>query len=376
MDGESSVRRSGDRIYGPWCSALPVLTCLTVQPTDRGIRQLDAQIRFNPIMSRLISTMEAFALLLLALTSAVSAENAQPDRIVVSRVNGQPVYARDVQRELDRVLRGREVDRQARKILQAQTIRQLNDRVLILEYLAAQEIGASRQDVDLRMAQIERHLAREQRTLEEYLDSSGMDQSDLRRAITWKIGWQRYLDRHLADEGLQKYFESNRRQFDGTQMHVAHILFRPESEDDVSYADAINTANTVADEIASGKLDFSQAAQVYSASPSGKGGGDIGLIRRHEPMPEAFSKAAFELEKGQTSGPVVTRFGVHLVHCLDIRPGEQTWDQVGDPLKRSATEYLFGWVADRQRPNAVVEFTGAMPYFKPGTRVLAEDDPQ
>ena len=109
-----------------------------------------------------------------------------------------------------------------------------------------------------------------------------------------------------------------------------------------------------------------------SAAPTGAKGGDIGLISRREPMPESFSKAAFALAEGEISGPVVTPFGVHLVRCLKIEPGQKRWQDVRKELSDAITLYLFTWAAERQRANARVKFTGAIAHFQPGTEQLAD----
>ncbi len=61
---------------------------------------------------------------------------------------------------------------------------------------------------------------------------------------------------------------------------------------------------------------FSAVAQQISLCPSGKKGGDLGTFTRGK-MVKEFEKAAFELEKGQTSGPVKTKFGYHIIKRIE-----------------------------------------------------------
>ena len=72
-------------------------------------------------------------------------------------------------------------------------------------------------------------------------------------------------------------------------------------------------------------------------------------------MPEAFGQAAFALEPGAISPPVVTEAGVHLIQCVEIKPGSRTWQEVRGELEPTVTRYLFRWAADRQRPQARIE---------------------
>ena len=113
--------------------------------------------------------------------------------------------------------------------------------------------------------------------------------------------------------------------------------------------------------ITGGKLAFADAAKQNSAGPSAKVGGDIGWIQRREPMPEAFSAAAFALQPGEVSPPVTTTFGVHLIQVQEVKPGTKTWQDAADQLRPAVTLYLFRWLADKERTAAKIERTGDWP---------------
>lgn len=57
---------------------------------------------------------------------------------------------------------------------------------------------------------------------------------------------------------------------------------------------------------------FEDLAKKFSKCPSGQRGGDLGEFGKGR-MVEAFETAAFALAVGQTSSPVSTRFGYHLI---------------------------------------------------------------
>ena len=61
---------------------------------------------------------------------------------------------------------------------------------------------------------------------------------------------------------------------------------------------------------------FGAVAQQVSQCPSGKKGGDLGTFTRGK-MVKEFEKTAFELEKGQISGPVKTQFGYHIIKRIE-----------------------------------------------------------
>lgn len=88
------------------------------------------------------------------------------------------------------------------------------------------------------------------------------------------------------------------------QVHCAHILVNTEQE-----------AKETFEELADG-ASFASLARQKSLCPSRKNGGDLGTFGRGQ-MVKPFENAAFSLEKGQTSQPVKTEFGWHIIKRLE-----------------------------------------------------------
>ncbi len=87
------------------------------------------------------------------------------------------------------------------------------------------------------------------------------------------------------------------------KVHCAHILVKTLTE-----------ATTIKARIDKGE-SFGEIAKQVSLCPSGKKGGDLGTFGRGQ-MVKPFETAAFQLEKGQISGPVKTEFGYHIIKRL------------------------------------------------------------
>ena len=89
-----------------------------------------------------------------------------------------------------------------------------------------------------------------------------------------------------------------------TYVKASHLLVKTEEE-----------ANKIREEIINGK-DFALAAAEVSMCPSGANGGDLGYFTKGQ-MVKEFEDAAFSMEIGETSQPVKTGFGFHLIYLAD-----------------------------------------------------------
>ena len=294
---------------------------------------------------------------------------AEQQRVVAATVDGEPIFVEEVRTEVDRVLRGRDVTPEAREKLLATSLDQLVRRRLILAYLSKTQIGLNERELTVAVERVATQLKQQKIELDDYLRQRKLTMKQLRRALAWQHGWQRYLDRYLTEENLAKYFEQHRREFDGTRMRVSHILIRvPSTAEETRWQDARDRCRKVREQLLAEQLTFAEAAELVSQSPSAKSGGDAGWIRRNEPMPESFAAAAFKLEVDEISEPVDSPFGVHLIKCVKVEPGQRRWEEVRPKIVTAVTKYLFDWVADQQSEDAKIEMTGALPYFRPGTK--------
>jgi len=263
------------------------------------------------------------------------------------------------------------------------------DRHLVMHRLKAAGQLAS----DAAVAQeVERVLGRFTRTgesVDEYLAGRMLNRDTWREEISWRLSWKAYLAKYQTDENLEKYFQLHRRDFDGTELHVSHILFpvgrkmtspghdvapslgkgSPDDEPALAEVDrdrnrvaqARQQAATVRTQLVEGKLTFAEAARQFSQSPTAEEGGDIGWISRHGPMPAAFTQAAFVLDEQGISEPVESSVGVHLIKCLEIEPGTRTLAEVRAEVATAVGRHLFRWLADQERKCVDVRLSDAGP---------------
>ncbi len=305
-----------------------------------------------------------------------SAPQSGHGETVVARVNAEPIFRGEVLLELNRITSSAEANENSRETLQAQILRQLVDRQLVVEHLSRNRLGASQQDVDFELRRLTQRLAqRGGKSLDDYLAERGLPIEALRRRLAWQLGWPRYLQRHLSEEQLRQHFERHRRDYDGTQMRVAHILLRVSNGEGTAGGGdplpmALSRAKAIRHEIETGAVTFAEAARTHSEAPTAADGGNLGVISRHQPMSEDFSRAAFALMAGEISEPTVTKFGVHLIHCQEVTPGKLGWHDVQEQLQKDVALQVFQELASDARQGARIEFTGNMPYFDPASGAL------
>ena len=130
---------------------------------------------------------------------------------------------------------------------------------------------------------------------------------------------------------IRDFYDANPDRYQSQeQRHGKHILIAVSGDRD--QADAEQFIADLAVRLADGE-DFGVLAAEFSDDPvSGNEGGDLGWAGPGDFVP-AFEEALFSLEEGQTSDPVRTEFGYHLIRLEEIRTGEQqTFAEVRDQL--------------------------------------------
>jgi peptidyl-prolyl cis-trans isomerase SurA len=142
-----------------------------------------------------------------------------------------------------------------------------------------------------------------------------------------------------------------------TQTRVRHIVLRPSAQLGI---DAVE--RRILDfrqQIASGAKSFEDIARQYSEDGSAQAGGDLGWASPGSFVPE-FEEAMDKLPIGGLSGPVRSRFGVHLIQVLDRRETtvdpKQLREQATNALKEQKFDPAYAeWVADL-RAKAFIEY--------------------
>jgi peptidyl-prolyl cis-trans isomerase C len=140
---------------------------------------------------------------------------------------------------------------------------------------------------------------------------------DFRTQMLISRYFDQYLSKTVDETAVRNYYNAHPDQFQHRQVHVAHILFRLNS----NMSEAERKAKLTAAEEAYSKLkaggNFAKIAAHYSEDKvSAKKGGDLGWLKEGAIDPR-FSKTVFSMKPGEISKPFETAYGFHIVKVLE-----------------------------------------------------------
>ena len=200
---------------------------------------------------------------------------------------------------------------------------------LINEQLIGQ--AAKKAKITVTSAEVEAEMERLREQIGPSFDSVlaqyGMTVEDLRKnmelnLLVFKVSTK---DITVSEDALMAFFEEHKSDYDQPEMVKAgHILVETEEK-----------AKEIQKKLAEG-ADFAELARSESTDPmSAAEGGDLGFFARGRMVPE-FEKAAFAMSPGQTSAPVKSEYGYHIIRVTDRKDAhEATFDEVKEDIERT-----------------------------------------
>ncbi len=144
------------------------------------------------------------------------------------------------------------------------------------------------------------------------------------------------------DDELRQAYESSEARFQAPeQRRVSHILIAVKQDADEETKNAALVEAQSLTERARAGGDFEALAKEHSDDPgSAAKGGDLGIIAKGA-MVKPFEDAAYQLQKGEVSDPVKSRFGYHVIKVTDLVPASvKPFAEIRDQLVQDERKRL------------------------------------
>ncbi len=127
-------------------------------------------------------------------------------------------------------------------------------------------------------------------------------------------------DLQVPENDVKEFYEKNKSSFtEPEKVKASHILIAlPRNAKDDEVEEAREKAQRISNQLKNGG-DFAELAKKYSSCATAATGGDLGYIQQGF-MPKGFNAVAFALKPGETSEPVRTQHGFHIIRVYEKQP--------------------------------------------------------
>lgn len=204
----------------------------------------------------------------------------------------------------------------------------INDELILIQAERDTTLTVTADEIDAALTQHIQSLRDQFKSEDEFqseLAKEGLTERDLRvryrRDVRNQLLKQKLIQRKLGEvsvsNGEVREFYSSYRDSLPVQpdaIKLAHILMPVRVSDETETAARLQITQ-ILQQIHDG-MSFEDAAKQYSQDMTASSGGDLGWFGRGDMVP-SFEEAAFNLAPGQVSGVVRTRYGLHLIQCVE-----------------------------------------------------------
>ncbi|MCS7199419.1 MAG: peptidylprolyl isomerase [Caldimicrobium sp.] len=157
----------------------------------------------------------------------------------------------------------------------------------------------------------------------------------------------------VTEREMREFYEKNKSQYKEPEaVKVKHILvYVPQNADNKTKERALTRAKQIRNQLVKG-AKFEELARIHSDDTASKEkGGDLGILRRGETMPE-FEQEIFKLKPGEISQPIASPYGFHIVKVEkkiseSILPFDAAKERVREDLKREKEREIVSMLLER-----------------------------
>jgi peptidyl-prolyl cis-trans isomerase SurA len=218
-------------------------------------------------------------------------------------------------------------DRETYRILNEALSAMISDK-LIRQQLRELRLDVSDAEVDAAIEDVKRQKGIDDETLKTAIESEGLSYKEYKEALRThllrsKLFAIRVRPRvKITDEDVKNWYTQNVNAASADAGVKLAAIFVPVPRDpkpsDVQ--EARKKANQAYARAVAGE-DFARLAIEYSEDPSGKTGGDMGVVKKGTLNPD-LDRAVFSLKEGQISEPVETPGAFYIFKAIKVLAGE------------------------------------------------------
>ncbi len=284
----------------------------------------------------------ALLVVLVACASHPRAQPPTPSEPAIAKVNGVPIPRRVFDDELGKITaRGAEIppDRVAR--IADNILKRLIEQELIAQAVKRAKIVVSQRDIDEGFREYKERFQSEEQ-FNNYLVHGKVTVESIRERIRDRRALEMLLAPRMKvtrAEALDFYEKNERFYTESAGIHAGHILFKLSEEPTSEALSAVNEKVKQAQAALAAGEDFTAVAMRMTEGPSKDG--DLGWFSEGR-MVEEFEDVAFKMKVGEISGPVRTRFGIHIIKLFGRREDrKKTFEEVEPQIIKSLENKQF-----------------------------------
>ncbi|HVO20340.1 MAG TPA: peptidyl-prolyl cis-trans isomerase [Anaeromyxobacter sp.] len=250
---------------------------------------------------------------------------SSPAPRAVATVNGEPVPAEALERELREAEAGTSGAGAGLDVLKRRILDQLVERTLLLQQARARSIVVGQDQVERALLRIRAEYPGTH--FDDLLAQERLSQTELKAQLREQLLLERLFETEVfpqiqvTQDEVERYYGEHAAEFaEPESVHVQQIVVASKDE-----------AAQLRDKLKKNPQSFAEMARKSSIGPEGKNGGDLGLVGKGSGFPEVFD-VCFTLPLNAISEVTPSPYGYHLFKVTERRPAQKR------PLDKAAPE--------------------------------------
>jgi peptidyl-prolyl cis-trans isomerase C len=244
-----------------------------------------------------------------------SREAAKTSR-AVAVVNGEPVSADALARDLREARAGAGEGEGSLEVLRRKVLEELVDRALLLQEAHARSIVVGQDQVERAFLRLRAEYPGTH--FDDLLAQERLSQTELKARLRDQLAIERLFEEQVfpgvtvADAEIDRYYADHLQEFqEPERVRVQQIVVTTREE-----------AQSIREKLRRNPQTFAEVAKKSSIAPEGKAGGDLGYIGRGSGFPEVFD-ACFSMPLHAISEVTPSPYGFHLFRVTDKKPAQR-----------------------------------------------------